>query len=125
MLSRLSSDYKDYQEILDYEFHNINFRYRQGLNKTDVAVNTLEYANDFGFMSAEVKVANSYSRNYTPGLPQFDFSQTGGIPGSTVVNARPEELISAINYRGAVEDISEQRQSVQRRVQTERPGVQG
>jgi TonB-dependent receptor len=101
VLSRLSSDYKDYQEILDYEFHNINFRYRQGLNKTDVAVNSLEYANDFGFMSAEVKLANSYSRNYTPGLPQFDFSQTGGIPGSTVVNARPEELISAINYRGA------------------------
>jgi TonB-dependent receptor len=101
VLSRLTSDYKDYQEILDYQYHNINFRYRQGLNKTDMAVNTLEFTNDFGFMSAEVKFANTYSRNYTPGLPQFDFSQTGGIPGSTVVDAKPEDLISAINYLGA------------------------
>ena len=101
VLSRLTSDYKDYQQILDYQFHNINFRYRQGLNKTDMAVNSLEYTNDFGFMSAEIKLANTYSRNYTPGLPQFDFSQTGGIPGATVVNARPEELVSGINYLGA------------------------
>ena len=101
VFSRLSADYKDNQTILDYQFHNINFRYRQGLNKTDMAVNTLEYANDFGFMSAEIKAANTYSRNYTPGLPQFDFSQTGGIPGTTVVDAKPEDLISAINYLGA------------------------
>lgn len=101
VFSRLTSDYKDYQQILDYQFHNINFRYRQGLNKTDMAVNSLEYTNDFGFMSAEIKVANSYSRNYTPGLPQFDFSQTGGIPGATVVNAVPEALVPAITYLGA------------------------
>jgi TonB-dependent receptor len=101
VLSRLSSDYKDYQQILDYQFHNINFRYRQGLNKTDMAVNTLEFVNDFGFMSAEVRAANTYSRNYTPGLPQFDFSQTGGIPGATEVNAKPENLIPAIKYLGA------------------------
>jgi hypothetical protein len=101
VLSRLSSDYKDYQQILDYQFHNINFRYRQGLNKTDMAVNTLEFTNDFGFMSAEIKAANTYSRNYTPGLPQYDFSQTGGIPGTTEVNARPEDLIPAIKYLGA------------------------
>ncbi|MBK7257747.1 MAG: hypothetical protein IPI01_08090 [Ignavibacteriae bacterium] len=44
-------------------------------------MNSLEYENDFGFMSAEIKLANSYSRNYTPGLPQFDFSQTGGSRG--------------------------------------------
>jgi TonB-dependent receptor len=101
VLSRLSSDYREFQEILDYQFHNINFRYRQGLNKTDMAVNTLEYSNDFGFMSADIKVANTYSRNYTPGLPQYDFSQTGGIPGSTMVDAKPEDMISAINYLGA------------------------
>ena len=101
VLSRLSSDYQDNQTIMDYQFHNLNFRYRQGLNKTDMAVNSLEYANDFGFMSAVVKAANTYSRNYTPGLPQFDFSQTGGIPGSTVVNAKPEELVPSINYLGA------------------------
>jgi len=101
VLSRLNSDSRDYRTILDYQFHNINFRYREGVNKTDMAVNTLQYENDFGFMSADLKFANTYSRNYTPGSPQFDFVQTGGIPGTTVVNARPEELVSAIKYLGA------------------------
>ena len=100
LLSRLSSDGSDYQTIYDYQFHNINFRYNQGINKTDMAVNTLEFNNDFGFMSAEIKAANTYSRNFNPDAPQFDFSQTGGIPGGMSVNTAPEALIPAVNYQG-------------------------
>ena len=100
LLSRLVSDASDYRTIYDYQFHNINFRYTQGNSKTDQAVNTLEYANDFGFMSAELKFANTYSHNFNPDAPQFDFTQTGGIPGTTVVNAVPEALVPAVNYQG-------------------------
>ncbi|HTO93366.1 MAG TPA: carboxypeptidase-like regulatory domain-containing protein, partial [Bacteroidota bacterium] len=81
VFSRLNSDAQDYSTIFDFKFHNINSRYTSGVRKTDMAVNTLEYANDFGFMSAELKAANTYSRSYTPSSPQFDFTQTGGIPG--------------------------------------------
>ncbi|HEX7573908.1 MAG TPA: TonB-dependent receptor [Bacteroidota bacterium] len=100
LLSRLNSNSNDYQTLYDYKFHNINFRYNQGINKTDMAVNTLAFENDFGFMSAEVKAANTYSRNFSPDAPQFDFSQTGGIPGGQSVNTVPEALIPAVNYRG-------------------------
>jgi len=101
LFSRLNSQAWDYRTILDYEFKNINFRYREGETKTDMALNALEYANDFGLFAAELKVANSYSRNFTPGSPQYDLSQTGGVPGGTVVNGRPEELVRSVNYLGA------------------------
>lgn len=100
VFSRLNADVRDYRTILDYQFHNINFRYREGETRTDMAVNSLEFKNDFGFMSAELTAANTYSRNFTPGSPQFDFFQTGGIPGQTVVNAVPESLVPAVNYLG-------------------------
>jgi TonB-dependent receptor len=100
VFSRLNSDARDYRTIFDYQFHNINFRYREGESKTDMAVNSLEFVNDFGFMSAELTAANTYSRNFTPGSPQFDFFQTGGIPGQTQVNAVPESLVPQVNYLG-------------------------
>ena len=101
ILSRLSSTARDYRTILDYQFHNINFRYREGETKTDAAVNSLEFANDFGFMSAVITAANTYSRNFTPGSPQYDFTQTGGIPGATAVNTVPEALVPSVSYEGA------------------------
>lgn len=100
VFSRLNSSSRDFRTILDYQFKNINFRYREGDNNTDMAVNSIEYANDFGFMSAELKVANTYSRNFAPGSPQFDFVQTGGIPGGTHVNTVPESLLTSVNYLG-------------------------
>jgi TonB-dependent receptor len=99
VFSRLSSDAWDQRTIYDYQFHNINFRYREGNTKTDVALNSLEYVNDFGVMSAELRAANTYSRNYAPGSPQFDLTQTGGIPGATQVNVIPENLVPSVQYK--------------------------
>jgi TonB-dependent receptor len=100
VFNRLNSSSRDFRTILDYQSHNINFRYREGTNNTDMAVNSIEFTNDFGFMSGELKVANTYSRNSTPASPQFDFTQTGGIPGATRVNAVPESLLTSVNYLG-------------------------
>lgn len=100
VLSRLNSDASDYRTIMDYKFHNVNFRYTDGDTKTDMAVNSLEFNNDFGFMTAEIKAANTYSRNHVPESPQFDFGQTGAIPGATPVNTLPEELIRGVSYQG-------------------------
>jgi TonB-dependent receptor len=107
VLSRLSSDAKDYRTILDYQFHNINFRYREGVTKTDQAVNSLQFINDFGLLSVDVTAANTYSRNFTPGSPQYDFSQTGGIPGATPVNTIPEDLAASVrfNEKGGVPQV--------------------
>jgi TonB-dependent receptor len=100
VFSRLSSNSQDYRTILDYQTRNILFRYTEGDIKTDLAINSLEFTNDFGFMSAELKVANTYSRNFRPGSPQFDLSQTGAISKNSAVDAVPESLAATISYRG-------------------------
>ena len=100
-VSRLAPMPSDYWTIMDYQFHNLNFRYREGDTKTDMAVNSLDFQNDFGFMSVDLKAANTYSRNYAPGSPQYDFTQTGGIPGATPVNTVPDALVPAVQYQGA------------------------
>jgi len=99
MYTRLNSDYKDYRTILNYQNGDLTFRYREGDNDVDVALNSLGYSNDFGFMSVEVKAANNYSRNNLPYSPQFDFTQTKGV-GSARANTIPEDLVNQINYRG-------------------------
>ncbi|MGD0339133.1 MAG: TonB-dependent receptor [Bacteroidota bacterium] len=100
MLSRLNSDYKNYQTILDYYYdHNINFTYRKGNANTDVAVNTLEFTNDFGFMSVVLKAANTYSRNNDPRSPYYQFFQTGGTPPDQN-NTVPDDLAHNLKYNG-------------------------
>ena len=101
VLSRLSSDAHDHRTIMDYQFRNLNFRYREGTTNTDMALNSLEFVNDFGFFSAELRAANSYSRNYNLGSPQFSFSLTNGLPGGMVPEAIPESLATAVNYPGS------------------------
>lgn len=101
VLSRLSSDTYDHRTILNYISRDLTLRYSEGTRKTDMAVNSLEFTNDFGFFSAELKVANSYSRNYALGTPQFNFSQTNGVPGGTRTDMPPESLLTSVNYRGS------------------------
>jgi len=101
VLSRLSSDASDYRTILNYQFAPIDFRFREGNAKTDMAVNSLEFNYDLGFFSVEARAANSYSRNYALGSPQFDFRQDLGTPGGTQVDVLPENLVPGIDYRGS------------------------
>ena len=96
MFSRLTSDAQDYNTQLDYknQNHTINYSYRQGTSNTDLAVNSLELTNDYGFMSVDIEAANSYSRNHLPTAHYFAFFQnnalTNSITGDT--NITPENL---------------------------------
>ncbi len=106
MFSRLAANVQEYQTLLhfgDAASGNIDFSFRDSQTKTDLAVNTLEFENDFGFMSANIKVANTYSRNFLPSSPFFQFRQTGGIytAGVSMVDVPPENLVSRIAYSGA------------------------
>jgi TonB-dependent receptor len=99
MFSRLSSNYKDYSTVYDYYYQNNNltFRYRDNNNKVDLAINSLSFNYDFGFMSVDVKAANNYSRNNLPNTPQSEFIQGKGVNQSTI-NTIPEDLRSLIRY---------------------------
>ncbi len=101
MFSRLNSDYQDYFEILNYKSNQMDFRYRAGESNTDVGVNSLEFENDFGFMSVELKAAYTYSKNSLPYSPFYQFRQTGGVStGSVPYNTHPEDLVEQVNFRG-------------------------
>jgi TonB-dependent receptor len=101
MLSRLSSDAKDYRTIYDFNSltQDLIFRYRGGVNDVDLAVNTLKFENDFGFFSLDLTAASTYSRNNLPSAPDFQFTETRGV-GTATVNTRPEDLVYLVNYRG-------------------------
>jgi TonB-dependent receptor len=101
MFSRLNSATQDYRTVLDYagQGNNLTFRYQEGDNNVDVAINTLSFAYDLGFMSFELKAANNYSRNNLPNSPQSEFYQTRGV-GTSTNNTTPEDLSSLISYGG-------------------------
>lgn len=104
MFSRLNSDYRDYNTVLNYASTNydIDFNYREGNSNTDLAVNSLEFTNDFKFISVDIKVANTYSRNNSPLSPYYTFFQNNGISHTHSVtgdtNIVPENLVHFVNY---------------------------
>lgn len=104
LFSRLNSNYNDYNTTLNYGSTNyaLNFSYRAGNGNTDVAVNSLEWTNDFGFMSIDIKAANTYSRNHLPLSPYYTFFQNNGISHQHSVtgdtNIVPEDLTHFVNY---------------------------
>ena len=97
MFSRLTSNTDDYQTTFNYDAKQIQFSYGNSDINTDLAVNTLEYSNDFGFMSTILKVANTYSRNNRPNSPYYTFSQDQSY-GQVPYNTPPEVL--AESYKG-------------------------
>ncbi len=103
MVSRLNQDYSNYNTVLDYQNANdkdLQFTYGEGNSHTDLAVNSLALATDFGFMSGEIKAANSYSRNHLPYSPFYQFQQNGALKGFTTADANilPENLAHLVNY---------------------------
>ncbi len=102
MFSRLNSDATDYNTQLVYNSinHTINFSYRAGTTTTDLAVNSVELMNDFGFMSVDIEAANTYSRNHTPSEPYYAFFQNGALANSVTgdTNIVPQDLTHFANY---------------------------
>ena len=99
MFSRLNSDYQDYKENINYNGKALGFTYGSGNSNTDLAVNSLQLTNDFGFMSVDLLAANTYSRNFLPPSPFFQFQQDQSFP-PTPLNTVPENLKGQINYKG-------------------------
>ncbi len=104
MFSRLKSDYHNYNTVLNYVSINydIDFNYRQGTSNTDLAINSLEFTNDFKFISVDIKAANTYSRNHDPLSPYYTFFQNNGISHTHSVtgdtNIVPENLTHFVTY---------------------------
>lgn len=101
MWSKLASNAQDYNQQFDYVNHPINFSYTSGKNSITEAVNSLEWQNDFGFMSVDLLAANTYSRNLLPPEPNFQFNQTSGVaPNGIGANIPPQDLTNLDTYFG-------------------------
>ena len=104
VFTRLNSDFHDYNTVLNYVSTNydIDFNYREGTSNTDLAINQLQFTNDFKFISVDINVANNYSRNHLPLSPYYTFFQNNGISHQHSVtgdtNIVPENMTHFINY---------------------------
>ena len=105
MFGRMNSNYQDYNTTLNYGSTNydIDFNYRAGNTNTDLAVNSLQFTNDFKFISVDIKAANTYSRNHLPLAGNYAFFQNNGISHQHSVtgdtNITPENLVHFVNYQ--------------------------
>ncbi|MBI5470997.1 MAG: TonB-dependent receptor [Ignavibacteriae bacterium] len=100
MFSRLNSNVNDYQTSLNYKSGNIDFSFRRSKTETDLAINILEFENDFDFMLLNLKVANTYSRNHLPSSQYYQFRETNGISttGVNYDNVLPEDMLWSIKH---------------------------
>ena len=102
MYSDLVSNAQDYTQEFDYTNHAMDFSYSSPKNSVTEAINSLEWQNDFKFMSVDLLAANTYSRNLLPPEPNFQFNQTGGVAPSGPVgyNVVPQNLTNLDTYFG-------------------------
>ncbi|MFO7447004.1 MAG: carboxypeptidase-like regulatory domain-containing protein [Ignavibacteriaceae bacterium] len=98
MFTRLSSDYEDYRQFLDYRVGDINFNYRSGVNDIDAAINSIQFEYDFDFLQMDLKFANTYSFNSLPNSPYIQFFQNGGISVPVPENTIPDNLTNHQRY---------------------------
>ncbi len=101
MFTRLNSDYQDNNTVLNYFDKILNFTYREGINKTDITVNSLEFKYDLKRVLVDLKVANTSSKNDLPESPFIELKTGPAITGPVPVNTVPEDLKNLFVYPGA------------------------
>ncbi|HNW58600.1 MAG TPA: carboxypeptidase-like regulatory domain-containing protein [bacterium] len=101
MFTRLSSDYQDNTTILNYFDKQLNFNYREGLNKTDLTVNSLEWKNDFHWIQTGLKFANTSSKNNLPQSPFIELKTGPVTTGPVTDDTVPDSLKKLWAYPGA------------------------
>jgi TonB-dependent receptor len=104
MFSRLNANYQDYKQTMQYTGNasGLAFTYGSSDANTDLAVNSLEAKNDFGFILVDLKVANSYSFNNNPNSPYEQFNDLYSVNTNGNINKVPEDLLNEIQYNPAV-----------------------
>jgi TonB-dependent receptor len=101
MFTRLNSDYQDHNTVLNYFDKQLNFTYREGINKTDLSVNSLQFKYDFKRILVDLKFANTTSKNDLPESPFLEFKTGPAITSTVPNNTIPEDLKNLFVYPGS------------------------
>ena len=100
MYTRLNSDYQDNRTVLNYFDKLLNFTYREGVNKTDLSVNSLDFKYDLKRVQMDFKVANTASKNNLPESPFIQLKTGQATTGSVTDNTIPDSLKKLWSYPG-------------------------
>ena len=101
MYTRLSSDFQDNRTILNYFDKLLNFNYREGVNTTDLSVNSVDFKYDFRRVQMDLKFSNTSSKNNLPESPFVQFKTGPVTTGSVTENTIPDSLKKLWAYPGA------------------------
>lgn len=101
MYTRLSSDFQDNRTILNYFDKMLNFNYREGVNTTDLMVNSLELKYDLRRVLMDFKIARTSSKNDLPESPFVEFKTGQVTTGAVKANTIPDSLKKLWAYPGA------------------------
>jgi TonB-dependent receptor len=101
MATRLKSDFQDNRTVLNYFDKILNFTYREGVNTTDLTMNSIEWKNDFKRFSFDLKASHASSRNNLPKSPYIEFKTGQATTGAVTSNTIPDSLKNLWAYPGA------------------------
>ncbi len=100
MYTRLNSDYKNNITTLNYFDKILNFTFQEGVNTTDLAVNSVEFKYDFKRVLMDFKFANSFAKNNLPESPFLQFKTGPVTTGAIPINTIPDSLKTLWAYPG-------------------------
>lgn len=100
MFTRLSSDFQDNRTVLNYFDKVLNFTYREGLNKTDLGINSVELKYDLKRVQMDLKFANTFSKNNLPESPYVELKTGQVTTGPVTDDAIPDSLKKLWAYPG-------------------------
>jgi TonB-dependent receptor len=101
MYTRLNSDFQDNRTVLNYFDKILNFTYREGINTTDLSVNSIVFKYDFKWVDMDLKFANTSSKNNLPESPFVEFKTGQATTGSVTQNTIPDSLKKLWAFPGA------------------------
>jgi TonB-dependent receptor len=100
MATRLKSDFQDNRTVLNYFDKILNFTYREGVNTTDLTMNSIEWKNDFKLFHLDVKASHASSKNSLPKSPYIEFKTGQVTTGAVTSNLIPDSLKKLWAYPG-------------------------
>jgi TonB-dependent receptor len=101
MITRLNSDFQDSRTVLNYFDKLLNFTYREGVNNTDMSMNSIELNNDFKWVDVDLKASYTSSKNDLPESPYIEFKTGQVTTGPVAQNMIPDSLKKLWAYPGS------------------------
>jgi TonB-dependent receptor len=102
LLARITSDFTDHNQTINYNDGTMTWQMRQGENITDQRLHSLRLDYDLGFLTTDLSASYTSSTNDLDKSPVVNFNQTGALQSGVLRdNVLPENLTYLLtNFKG-------------------------